>query len=323
MPDYSAYADDQQLARYLLGLLPDEETERLDEVTLVDDGVAARLRLVENDLVDAYVSGTLAGEMLDRFESRYLASPRRRDQVEFAGEFLRAVDRKAGNGGEALAAVQPRNGIIQAVDAPAGTRKARRWSTNFRLLAIAATLVAVCGMMLFESMQLRDRARTAERESAAATERARSLEKQLGEQRAANAADATAAKELSRVRESAAAGASQFATAALMLLPQTRAAGPIPAIALSPATDTVRFELQLDASDFPRYEPTLVDPASNQIVWRGGLVTPVTSGGATVVPVAVPARSLKAQHYTIALTGHTAATGPEVVASYTFQIVRR
>src|SRR3979411_2678590 len=87
--------DDQQLVRYLLGLLPDEDAERLDEMSVVDDDVAWRLRVVEDDLVDAYVGGTLAGETLERFESFYFSSPVRRQKVQFAGGFLRAVDRVA------------------------------------------------------------------------------------------------------------------------------------------------------------------------------------------------------------------------------------
>ena len=45
--------DDRQLIRYLLGLLPEDEAQRYDEQSIVDDDVAARLRQVENDLVDA------------------------------------------------------------------------------------------------------------------------------------------------------------------------------------------------------------------------------------------------------------------------------
>src|SRR5215469_941662 len=85
--------EDRQLVRYILGLLPQKDAERLDEQSIVDDELATRLRSVENDLVDAYVCGTLDGEFLERFESFYLASPRRRDKVKFAREFLKAVDR--------------------------------------------------------------------------------------------------------------------------------------------------------------------------------------------------------------------------------------
>ena len=46
--------DDRHLASYLLGLLPEEEAERLDEASVVDDELASRLCGVEDDLVDAY-----------------------------------------------------------------------------------------------------------------------------------------------------------------------------------------------------------------------------------------------------------------------------
>jgi hypothetical protein len=82
-----------QLVRYLLGLLLEEDAERLDAASIADDDVAAALRTAEDDLVDAYVRGLLTGETLERFESFYLASPRRRAKVCHARTFLRAVDR--------------------------------------------------------------------------------------------------------------------------------------------------------------------------------------------------------------------------------------
>ena len=48
---------------------------------------------MEDDLVDAYVSGRLTGELLKTFESFYLASPHRRAKVIFATQFLRIVER--------------------------------------------------------------------------------------------------------------------------------------------------------------------------------------------------------------------------------------
>jgi hypothetical protein len=86
-------ADDGRLVRYLLGLLSPDEAECLDEQSVVDGDVANRLLTVENDLVDAYVSGTLASELRLRFEVFYLASPRRRRRVTFARRLLAAVDR--------------------------------------------------------------------------------------------------------------------------------------------------------------------------------------------------------------------------------------
>src|SRR5215831_5864233 len=92
-PKESINIDDQHLVDYLLGLLPEEEVERLDEESIADDDVAARLSAVEDDLVDAYVTETLDESLRTRFETVYLRSPHRREKVKFARRFLAAVER--------------------------------------------------------------------------------------------------------------------------------------------------------------------------------------------------------------------------------------
>ena len=74
-----AFHDDIAVARPVLS-----QSERLDELSVVDDDFAWRLSAVENDMVDAYVRGDLSGETLDRFRSFYLSTPKRRGRVEFA-----------------------------------------------------------------------------------------------------------------------------------------------------------------------------------------------------------------------------------------------
>jgi hypothetical protein len=86
--------DDHILTQYLLGELAEEETERLDEMSIVDDEVAWRLRSVENDLVDAYVRGKLSGETLERFKSSYLSTPQRRKRVILANALL-SIERQS------------------------------------------------------------------------------------------------------------------------------------------------------------------------------------------------------------------------------------
>ncbi len=76
--------DDQLLTRYLLGSLPDEDAERLDEMSIADDEIAWRLRALENDLVDAYVRGEMSGPALERFKASYLSSPQSRQKVAIA-----------------------------------------------------------------------------------------------------------------------------------------------------------------------------------------------------------------------------------------------
>jgi len=299
--DESGYGD-QQLVQYLLGLLPSEDAERLDEASMVDDDVAARLRSVEDDLVDSYVRGALTGETLRRFESHYLSSPLRRERVAFAGRFLRAVDRS---------------------ERPAGVA-AGRGSGNSRLLwmlAVAATLLLVAGgALLVQNVRLNRGLSTAETERATLDRRARELEQQLSSLRAANPTATTAPE---GVREPAAKGQHGATTIALVLLPQTRSIGPIPTLAIPAGTDRVEFELRLDSNDFPRYQVGLKDPAVNTIAWRSGWSAARSSAGQPSVRVAVPASVLKLQHYSLDLSGGRAAGGEEVVGSYAFEIVPR
>src|SRR5215471_18201923 len=76
--------DNQMLYAYLLGSLPNEDTEHLDEMTFTDPNFADQVDAAEKDLVDSYVNGELSGDMLARFESYYLSSPRRQQNVTFA-----------------------------------------------------------------------------------------------------------------------------------------------------------------------------------------------------------------------------------------------
>jgi hypothetical protein len=80
--------DDERLVRYLIGALDDDEAERYDELSIVDDRFAERLQYVEDDLVDAYVRGELSGDTLERFRSTYLSMPARRNKVRFAQAML-------------------------------------------------------------------------------------------------------------------------------------------------------------------------------------------------------------------------------------------
>lgn len=291
--------EDRQLVRYVLGLLPDKDAERLDEQSIVDDEVAARLRSVENDLVDAYVCGTLDGEWLERFESWYLASPRRRDKVKFARQFLNAVDRLPTEAATAAPSVT-------SLPAPVSRRQKFIW------LASAAVLLLACGVLLRQDVRLRRGLLDAQHDGAALDRRERDLAQQLGEQRVAND---VLRKEVERLRTGQ--------PLALVLRPQTRAAAPVSAIAVPPGLDVVAFELELEASDFSQYQVALKDPATARIVWRSGVVTPVSSRRPPAVAVTVPASLLKPQHYSFELSGRTRGATFDVVGSYAFQMEAR
>lgn len=126
----SRTVDDELLTRYLLGTLTEDDAERVDELSIVDDHVAWRLRAVENDLVDAYVRGDLRDETLARFRSAYLASPERRKKVMFA---------------KGLASVEP----AQVVTSSAPHARRIAWA----LAACIVAIVAGAAYLVFSARQ--------------------------------------------------------------------------------------------------------------------------------------------------------------------------
>ena len=308
--------DDRQLERYLLGLLPPEDTERVDELSVVDEDTAWRLRAVENDLVDGYVSGTLERETRDRFEAFYLSSPRRRAKLKLAESLAAVVGR------------QPeREEQIAPTPVTSGSTAPRATGWNWwALAAAAAVLVMLVGGALFVQ-DLRVRTREVEAQSAVLDQRARELERQLEEQRRTNAGSA---QEVERLRNSLALALAQqsavarpgaapgpLAATALLLLPQTRAVGPIASLIVPAGAASVNVALRLESNDFPRYQ------ASNQIVWRSGPLAATSLDHQGLVSVTVPASVLKPQHYSFELAGRRGGGSSEIIGSYAVQVAGR
>lgn len=332
--------DDQQLVQYLLGLLPDEDTERLDEMSIADEEVAARLGVVEDGLVDAYVRGTMPTDTRERFELVYLSSPRRRQKVKFAASFLEVADRAA--------VPVDAEATDESVRAPAGepSDASSRASSSGRVgprsmswwgPALAAALVLLAGgAVVFNEARLRNGLHEAQIARDALDRRAHELEQQLNDQQAVNA---QTVKELEGVRASLAALTQRSSTAgssgeaasvspapamvALVLPPQTRGGGPIATMAVPRGADGVAFELQFEANEFSQYEVALQDPATDRVVWRSGKIAARSAGDLAAVSIIVPAGGLKSQQYSLELTGYGAIGGAQVVSGYPLRIVRR
>jgi hypothetical protein len=290
-------ADDRRLVRYLLGLLPEDEMERLDEASVVDGDTAARLRIAEDDLVDAYVGGTLDPDLRRRFESAYLATPRRRERVAFAGRFLAAIDRVAGGDASSrsrdarVVEIETRRSAT-AVPVPS----IELWRSLVRKLPMAAAaVVVVCGALIFQTVRMR----SPEREGppdASVESSARSQE--------------TAPRPADTLRDE---------RSALRLLPQTRAAATaIPVVALTSAD--AAFDLQLEPNEFTRFQAALKDPATNAVVWHSDWLAPSATDSRSV-RVVVPANRFKPQHYVFELLG-SGAGSRGTAGSYTFEVIR-
>jgi hypothetical protein len=324
--------NDAALLRYLLGALPVDEAEPIEEATVVDEDFAARLNAMERDLVDSYVRGELEGSNLAKFQSWYLSSPLRAQKIEVAKAILRIADAAAEDVSVGVpakvAAIPEPVAPVEASPTPAvsiapkfsygetsvsASQKLAVWRFGmFRALPIlgiaaaALVLLAALGYLSSKNKQLRKEVAETKKQSTALTA-------QLDNQQVA-AGTAGAGKSADGLAHSI----ENVATATMFLPAPTRGASTIPKIDVPAGTGLVVLSLGLGSNDVDKYRAQLMSPTTNKVLWHSGLLRPGSDG--TYVSVAVPANLLRSQIYLIQLM-HDAANGaPELLGTYPFRV---
>jgi len=323
--------NNQTITEYLLGVLPEPESERFDELSFTDDEFVDSLHAVEKDLVDAFVQGELTGADLERFKAHYLASPLRREKVEFAKALQTFGEQElAGLRAKPARTAATRRGWFAALDTFFAPRPAFQWG----LAASVLVLLIGGGWLVVDNLRLRQQmSQTAARRDVL-VQREQELQKELEGQRMANS---QAEQELARVRdererlEQELKRAQQGGTkpssgegriVSLILVPPLRGAGQVPSIAIRPGTNQVAAQLQLEAADYSAYRLALIDPAKNQTLWRSGNLKPRIKGDRKALAVNFSAGLLKPQNYTLRVTGIPPGGGSEIVGDYPFKVVK-
>ena len=310
--------NDKTLRRYLLGALPPDETERLDERSIANDDFAARLSAVENDLVDAYVQGELSGDTLESFRTSYLSSPQRREKVTFAQSLYSFAGGTLPAGSEFVPA--------KPVSLWPALAVFPRWA-----FAGALAMLLAAGFLFVENLGLRNQVKQARADRQVLQQREHDLQARLDEQ---HASDAVTANELEQVRKSLAqleqnsasrqprSALSSFpvSVAAFVLSPQLRGGAKIADLSLPGGTTRVDLRLELEANDFPQYHVALKALKTGQIVWHSGELKAETKGQDSTVRISLPANLLKHEAYLLEITGSQPKGAAEFVSSYVFRI---
>src|SRR5215472_1742215 len=275
-PDKHVYSD-EVLTRYLLGELPSEQADKLDELSVADDEFAWRLNAVENDLVDGFVRGELPHESRKRFESFYLSSAKRRQKVEFASGLLELEKRSA---------VQFKN-TASAARRPAWWHGANLF-LQWGFAAAALALLLLAGYLFVDNTRLHRQMDEAGK---------RGQEQELARQHeAAENQNGDHARDTSSVP-------AQLNTVALLLPSPTRGIGRVEVVSVHPGTDLVVLVLTLEPNDFPHYRVSLKDTATRQEVWHSSDLASSATGGRKTVVVSVPSKLLLQQRYLAQLMG--------------------
>ena len=296
--------EDQYLVLYLVGALPAEEADRLDELSIADDDFAWRLREVENDLVDSYVRAELSGETLARFKAFYMATAQRQQKVQFA---------------QGLRQFQVANAPRATIADKTSILRIPFWSTfplsriipQFGISVAALAMMLIAGYLLVQNAHLRREARDARAQYESMDQRARKLENDLEQQRTAH----TDAQKPPTVN------IAQLKTVSLLLPPPARGLSSLKTVTIHPSTDLVVLLLTLESANFPGYKVIVKDPAANQVVWQSSELEANSVGDSKAVSAGLPANLLKARNYIAEVAGLTDAGKQRIVGDYPFHVV--
>ncbi|MCM3870958.1 MAG: hypothetical protein ND895_09740 [Pyrinomonadaceae bacterium] len=341
-------ANNEKIVKYLLGSLPEAETESFDEMSITDGEFAVALSAAEKDLIDAYVQGELTGATLNDFRSNFLASPFRRGKLDFA-EALEAHAKRhqpalSETAGEELLAERPTEKKRPGWFAGKGffTTPRLAWQWGF---AVAAIAFLVAGSWLWsENMRLRQQISQSQGHPEAPGTRESELQKELEQQREAIAKTEMELTRLREERERLAAELKQQAPesqvaagersapnqqpsprgvniASFILTPQMRGLQQVPVISIPVDTDRVSLQLELEPDDFRDYRVVLIDQITNRNIWSSSKIKATASDRKTL-KVNLPASLLGPNAYVLRVTGVSTGNESEIVGDYRFRVVK-
>jgi hypothetical protein len=294
---------DDRYRRYLLGGLPEQERDALEEEYFSSEAGLDELAAAEGDLFDAYAEGSLTPDDRAHFEARHLDAREGPWRVTFARALKRA-------GREHLAG------------AGLGTPSATRWPwLGWAAGLAAAAAAAVLFVSLTQARRELGQAR-AEREALqrAAGEQLRRIEEQ-GRGLAALREEVEHLRARAQELEALGAGSGRALRAITLVLTAgtRRGPDPIPRVALGPDVGRVRLNLLLPADSRGPYRVTVRTP-EGRAVWAGsGLRAASVEGGSAVV-ASMPASALSAGHYLVAVAREGGPAEP--LAEYAFRASR-
>jgi len=100
--------DHERIKDYLLGRIPEEEDAEVGARLLTDHQFYEELSMVEDELIDRYLGGTLSESDRESFESHFVSSYERQQKVRFA----RALRKKVSVTGTARLVSPPRSSFF-------------------------------------------------------------------------------------------------------------------------------------------------------------------------------------------------------------------
>jgi len=336
--------NNQDINAYLLGSLPEIKTEHFDELSFTDDEFSHALKSAEKDLVDSYVNGELTGATLEQFNSHYLASPLRREKVEFAKAFQKFAERDAAKRAENSAAEESKP--EQTVAGFFSSFNIFKTLNPVLQMGFAAALLFVIlgGVWIVVNQFGQPESDTAKQNATAprVEESPKLIENKESE-------NSNSEREVARTSEESESPPQNSAgentkkkpvaeptrkptqeknstplksvIASFILTPPVRGGNQIQSLSIPKETRGIVMRLQLEVDDYSAYRVVLVNQSSIKL-WRSGTLKSKGNGENKFLNVNFPAKLLKPQIYSLQVSGISADGTSEIISDYPFRVVQ-
>jgi anti-sigma factor RsiW len=302
----------QEMARYLLGEMSDQERTRFEEQYAADRDLFDELVDVENDLVDSYANGRLTEAERKQFESYYLATPKRRARAELAkslASYFSSIDQTGSVRNRQEHEFPGNHGFLHSSRIFPAMRIAA-------VLVLCAALPAGMGLLWISNRQLGHELAKMQAEQARLLNDANllhgeiaALTRQLHEVTANSNPHTGVPQDLTEV-------------ALLTLSPVARSGEEENKLVISPGITRARLQLKLDQRRYMKYGVSLETPEGVPIWQNKALKSIATREHGRVVAVELPAGMLKSGDYILKLSGATASGREDNVDAYAFRATR-
>lgn len=301
--------NENEIRRFLLGEMAGDERTAFEAGFLADQDQFESVKVVEDELIEAYVRGQLDAATNEKFERRFLTTAKRRERVAFTRAML-----------EKLA--PPKQEIIYTANASPSLlgslaeffkRPAFAGATAFAVL-----LIALAGWLLFRTPRTKEIeivrqdtptpapaiVQTPVVNGSPVNENINTVKPDVNANRNEN------------TRPEKPAPAPQTVTLALFA-GTLRSGGSTGTLNLPKEAKGANLILNLEATDYKTYRADIVDQ-NGDLVFRSG---PLKPRGPRLT-VHVPSREIQNGDYLVKLTGLDNAGHAESVADYQFRVDR-
>ena len=309
--------DERQICQYLLGKLGLEEQQRFEEQLMTQESLFDELMVLEDELIDDYLKGTLSPVDRADFEKHFLATPERQQKLQFAQALRKHV---------AAAALQ---------QSPAPLSRPSFWqsflalvraqSPSFRYgFQAALSAVIVAGLWMgATTWRLSTQVAQIRSQRSVSEEREQLVRQQLEEQRRRS-------QELEQQLALAQTQGQKLPETSLSRLVATlvlapgivRSSGPSKRVTISSETHLVELKLELADHSYQSYRVVLQDQDFSEI-WAVNKLEPERKGPNQLVVVPLPAKGLLQGDYLLKLSGATKTGDFDPLGNYSFGVLRR